>query len=50
MYYEIDKVAKQLDALSGNWIALKILEMLGFKIEIEKKEPKPSAESAQKPA
>jgi len=48
MTYEIDKVAKQLEALSSNWMALKILGMLGFKIEIEKKEAKPSAEASQK--
>jgi len=48
MTYDMDKVAKQLEALSSNWAALKVLDMLGFKIEIEKKKPKPSAETTQK--
>jgi len=50
MTYELDKVAKELEALSSNIIALKVLSLLGFKIEMEKKEPKPSAETTQKPA
>lgn len=40
--YDLDKVAQQLEALSTNWVALKILDMLGFKIEIQKGETKPS--------
>ena len=34
--YELDKVVKQLDDLSSNWLAGKILDMLGFKIEVKK--------------
>lgn len=45
MTYELDKVANQLEALSSNPITLKILDMLGFKIEIEKKQAKPSEKS-----
>lgn len=37
MTFELDKVAQELKALSTNKIALKILDMLGFKIEITKK-------------
>lgn len=48
MTYEIDKVTQQLDALSSNVVALKILNLLGFKIEVEKL--KPSTETTPKPA
>jgi len=34
--YELDKVVKQLDDLSSNWLAQRILDMLGFKVEVQK--------------
>jgi hypothetical protein len=37
MTYELDKVVKQLDDISGNWLAGKILDMLGLKVEVHKK-------------
>jgi len=36
MTFELDKVAQELKTLSTNRLALKILDVLGFKIEIEK--------------
>jgi len=44
MTFELDKVSQELKALSTNLIAQKILNILGFKIEIEKK-AKPSEKS-----
>jgi hypothetical protein len=37
MTYELDKVVKQLDDLSTNWLAQKILDVLGLKVEVHKK-------------
>jgi len=36
MTFELDKVAQELKTLSTNRIALKLLDMLGFKIEAQK--------------
>lgn len=46
--YELDKVVQQLDALASNWFAHKILDMLGFKVDIRKTET--PAQTTQKPA
>jgi hypothetical protein len=34
--YELDKVVKQLDDLAGNWFARNVLDLLGFKVEVQK--------------